>query len=366
MTNYTSQYSAADLLDKLSEKELIVNNEKPIDTFIIEQQQNAELPLYLRALVGVGAFFASICFICLIVIGINISDDQSFIFSGLVFIALAIGLQKLGGDGNSPKSSFFIQSSFALMATGKILFTFGISQILDTNWGVTIALLLITGLTYHIYQMSIDRFLSTFAVFFSVLVNILWDREFSGSRELLLNGFIFLQIVGAMILVTNTKIKRDYIPLLYGILFSLCASALFLASHAKFGYWRQEEFISPTFVTLLFTFSLLALIAWIIGDIKSLNTEPLRLACLGVILLGLISAPGILLSLILMVLGYARHEKIMAIIGALLIPVFLFFYYYNLDISLMEKSGVLVGSGIALLAGHWYINFKGWHKGNVS
>lgn len=64
-----------------------------------------------------------------------------------------------------------------------------------------------------------------------------------------------------------------------------------------------------------------------------------------------------------MMVGYAKHEKIMILMGGLQIPVFLFLYYYNLDISLMQKSGVLVGSGIVLLAGNFYLQCRGWDKG---
>lgn len=365
MSKYMSQYKASDLLEKLSGKDFIDSGNEAVENFIIGQQQDKELPLYIRVLVGVGAFIASLCFIALIAIGMEIQEKEGFVASGLVFVALAIGLQKLGGDGHTIKSSFLVQSSFAFMATGKVLFTFGMAEILASGWGATIALLIITAATYHVYRMSVDRFLSTFAVLFSVLVNVLWDRELAGSREFFLNGFMLLQVAGAAVLIANVKVKRDYIPLTYGLLFSLCVSTLLLASYTKFDYWRYEEFINPIFVTLLFTGSLITVISWIVGGIKKLNTEPARLACLGAILLGLISAPGIILSIILMVLGYARHEKIMLTMGALLVPVFLFFYYYNLDISLMEKSGILVGSGIALLVGRFYISFKGWDKGGA-
>lgn len=367
MPKIMSEYSASNLLEALSDKGLVdksavSNDVENIENFIAEHQQDKELPLYIRVLIGVGAFIASICFIGLIAFGMNMTDEAEFITFGLAFVLLAIVLQTLNGDGNTIKNSFFMQSSFALMATGKALFSFGMADALHSGWGVTIALLIITVATYHVYRLSVDRFLSTFAVFFSVLSNVLWDKEFAGSRELLLNGFILLQAVGAAVLIVNVKIKRDYIPLTYGVLFSLCASAVFLASHSTFGYWRHEEFISPVFVTLLFTAGLIAAISWIVGGIQKLNTEAPKLACLGAVLLGLISAPGIILSIILMVLGYARHEKTMITMGAMLVPVFLFFYYYNLDISLMEKSGVLVGSGAALLVGRFYIGYKGWKK----
>ena len=58
------------------------------------------------------------------------------------------------------------------------------------------------------------------------------------------------------------------------------------------------------------------------------------------------------------VLGYAKHEKLLLLMGIFLMPMFLLLYYYNLDISLMTKSGILIGSGLILLAGRAYLVMK--------
>ena len=44
-------------------------------------------------------------------------------------------------------------------------------------------------------------------------------------------------------------------------------------------------------------------------------------------------------------------------------PVFLFYYYYNLEVSLLVKSLILIGSGMVLLVGSFYMQYKGWSKG---
>lgn len=101
------------------------------------------------------------------------------------------------------------------------------------------------------------------------------------------------------------------------------------------------------------------------GNVKQIRTKPFLLASVGAIFLGILSAPGILLAIGLMVLGYARYSRFIIIIGASLVPIFLFLYYYNLDISLLQKSGVLVSSGILLLIGRFYLNYRGWDKENM-
>jgi uncharacterized membrane protein len=107
------------------------------------------------------------------------------------------------------------------------------------------------------------------------------------------------------------------------------------------------------------TVALIALIGWAAGGIERLKSEALGVACLGAIGLGVVSAPGVLLSIGLMIFGYARHDRLLLVAGGLLLPIFLTFYYHNLGLTLMAKSGVLIGSGLLLLAGRAYMHFRG-------
>lgn len=366
MPEYMTQYNAARLLEHLNSKGITTDQE--LVDFIIDQQQGNELPLYLSHLIAVGTFIASLCLIGFLVAVDIISFDhaEGLIIQGLIFIAGAIGLLRIVGHDNTVKYNFFMQSFFAAMAVGKILFVSGIALILDSGWGVALGLFVITAITYPMHRVSTDRFLSSFAALLAILMNILWDQDLSGSREYLLNSFFLLQFLGAAILLTHGKIKRDYVPLSDALIFSLCAHVFFLASYAEFGYWGNTESISPAFINLVLTGGLIALFGWAAGGIEKLKAEPLVLASTGAVFLGLVSAPGILLTIGLMVLGYARHEKPLIIAGALLMLLFLWLYYYNLDISLLQKSGILVTSGVVLLAGRFYLNYKGRDKGEAS
>ena len=120
--------------------------------------------------------------------------------------------------------------------------------------------------------------------------------------------------------------------------------------------------ISPYFASAVLTGGLIALFGWVAGAMAKLRTQPLLLASTGAALLGLIAAPGMLLAIMLLVLGYARHERPLLATGVALIPIFLFLYYYQLDLSLLQKSAALAGSGALLLAGRFYLRRRGWDK----
>ena len=366
MSEYMTRFNAANLLEQLESRNF-TNNEEVAD-FVIGQQERTR-PFNLGALADIGILLVASPFFTIMPFFIA---EKGLIICGLIFIAGAVGLQeairlqRVAGHNDAVKHVFYRQSSLALIATGKYLFTYGIAQMLDSNWAGAWALLIITGITYPFYRIGIERFLSSFAVLLFILVNILFNTDVSETKEtaeLLLNGFFLLQFACAAILLTHGKIKRDYIPLCYAFVCSLCISVLiFVGILTSYATFSLSVVFDSTFINIVLTGGLIALFGWAAGGMEKLKSEPLVMASIGAVLLGLLSAPGILLAIGLTVLGYAKHERHLMHMGILLIPFFLFFYYYNLyfnlDISLTQRSGILIGSGIVLLAGSLYLKYR--------
>jgi uncharacterized membrane protein len=113
---------------------------------------------------------------------------------------------------------------------------------------------------------------------------------------------------------------------------------------------------------MILTFALILLIVWIAGNTNKLRQEPFIVALLGVIALGIVSSAGIFLSILLLILGYTKFDRLITVSGILLLPVFLFFYYYDLELTLMNKSAILIASGIILLMGYFYLKSRQWHQ----
>ena len=314
--------------------------------------------LCLNILMAIGACIAGILFI----MGLYEETSTSVIVA-LMLVAGAVWLQKQARGAHWLNHIVLTQSSLAVMVAGKLWFLFAFGGTLDYYlarygydplWSNTLALLIITALTYPIYRVPVDRFLSPFMVLYATLYSILEDTgEYSA---LLFHPLFLFQFVAAAALLTHEKMKPDYIPLAYALVFSLCMNVLFLNWVAL--TWDDTEIISSWFASLVLSGGLIALFSYVAGGMAKLKTAPLWLAVTGAALLGLISAPGILLAITLMVFGYARHEKLLLATGAVLIPVFLFLYYH-LDPSLLQKSGLLVGSSALLLAARLYLQHRG-------
>ncbi|WP_163835917.1 DUF4401 domain-containing protein [Spartinivicinus ruber] len=356
--------STAELLSELANQSLIIGSLDKLKQFAKEQQQAPELPLYIRCLIGVGAFIASFCFIGFLYVAkfIHLNSELELVVWGILFSSVAIALLKIAGDKLDAKQSFLMQSSFVAMATGKTLFVTGVGIFTDSAWGVTFAALIITLIGYPLYRVSIDRFLSSFVVLASILINILWERELAEIREIAFNIFLSVQLLIAAFLLCYGKVKRYFIPLSYAFAFSIVCSVLTLMATTQFGYGSEKEFIDMAIPSYMLVISLIAVIGWVAGDFFKLKSMPLMLAVLASIILGLLSVPGIILAIILLILGYAKHENVLMIMGALLLPYCLVVFYYNIDITLMQKSILLVLSGLLLLVGHFYLRYQGWDR----
>lgn len=363
-----SQYNAADLL-KILDNRGFAQDPIALRRAILAESEAREFPLYLKIILSIGAFISACCLIFFLMgvklIHYNIAGE---LFTwGVIFMGAAIAIWLIFASNNKMTHGFFIPFSFALMIAGKLLFVFAVKDFVDSTWAMTLGWFIVAAATYAIYPLSIDRFFSSFALLISLFIDVVSPAHSNYGRELLLNGIILFQFAGAVILLTQIRDNRNYIPLAYAFVCSLCSSVLFFCTNQYFFQLSYEELLhSIFFMNLLLTGGLIALLAWISGGLQKLKTEPLLLASIATVLLGVISVPGVLLSIALLILGYAQHEKPLTILGILLMPVFLFLYYYHLDVSLLQKSFILVGSGAILLIARIYLQYKGWDKRTLS
>ncbi len=57
----------------------------------------------------------------------------------------------------------------------------------------------------------------------------------------------------------------------------------------------------------------------------------------------------------MMALGHIRHDRVLWVIGLIYLPVYLFLFYFSLDVTLLTKSYMLLGSGIFILAARFVL-----------
>jgi hypothetical protein len=374
MADYLTRLNAKDLLAAWEDAGHITQQDRrKLGASIFSRHQEEELPIYLRILVGIGAFIASACimgFLSLTKI-INFDSASELMGWGALFIVNAVLLSRRASVAGVMLHSFLMNISFCSVGIGKILAVAGALVLFKDvhhgeGWAVAYALGAVTAITWPFYRMSIDRFISSAIVLLVLLGNIVTDSDLAHLRQYMLDGFFLINLCAVIALFTSGRVPKDYAPLGYAFIVSLCATVTYFAiTHHHNWFFRHAE-VDPGFVTVSLAAALIGLIGWASGDMKRLRKEPLLFAALGVAVLGAVSAPGIILAIALMVLGYARHERLLIVAGGLLMPLFLWLFYYNLDLTLMAKSGILVCSGVVLLAGRVYMHAQKFDREAVT
>jgi uncharacterized membrane protein len=85
---------------------------------------------------------------------------------------------------------------------------------------------------------------------------------------------------------------------------------------------------------------------------RGLASEPGALAIVTTVLLGALGQgrPGLLGALLALLVSFVARDKVAIGLSTAFLVGFGVHFYYDLDLSLWTKSGVLVGSGVVLLA----------------
>ncbi|WP_319498890.1 DUF4401 domain-containing protein [uncultured Cohaesibacter sp.] len=352
------------------------------DILVIKTRRTEEAPIYLRALSAIGAIISGFLFLYLLYLfGLFDLSMVNLSVNGLVFIGLASLLYRLGMKKTSLSGDFYIQLALTFLQVGKFALVAGLGQIVhdafDLNWFWTISAILglVMVLSFVAFPSTIERFVAAFVFLASLWISLLADTP----RNLELVGFDLLLVAHILALAALLRwpaLRQSLTSFYDALLLSLCLAIGLIESFVNGGesYWgdlseKMQMFLGFGYkwsiqVTLAITLG--ALILWVtgrkgrLGQQAGLISEPILAAFAGVLALALLSNAGILLAMGLMILGFATHRQVHTLLGLLFALVFGFIYYYMLDLTLLQKSLILIASGAILLIGSGYIFWRGW------
>lgn len=301
-------------------------------------------PWFISALLGIGAWLAVIPFLGFLFSIHLVESPPSAIIVGAILVISTIVLHQ-----PNRQAWFFNQLCLALNLTGQILCIGG------TFWGsdITTAMLLamaLATLLIGVYQNDLHRFLSVLTAAGAMLV-LLYDLEvYEGIHALIFGiaaGATWCWLEEANHL-TDKTMAALYRPLGYGfvmalqiiLLWSILPSINFLATIN----WEGST-LGLTLLLLIIEYSILYSHQVTVLSLKG------HLIFTGTLLIGLLFSnnPGMLAALIVMLLGFQRGNRVLIGLSIVFLTIFLVAYYYYLEITLLEKSLALIGSGVVLL-----------------
>jgi len=333
-----------------------------IEQALIEDHKS-DMPWYLRIIVGIGAWLASCFFLGFVIVLVGDQEEHritiGFIGIALLVAAVIIGRQKWG--------IFIGQCALAVSLAGQAMIYWGyLPEQHHTIGSATAFSIGLATLLYLVYPDFLSRLLTCFAALqitlfwiyvgnngdlfsdayrarpeFSLLLTLCWMLHLGGICWCFLRGrnFSLLAPLGYALLISLATWQLESLIRIWSYAYEVHYSI------ASINWVLYHQRIILTALTLF------GISTWAVGGISILHNKAplfigLALALTALVWLG---AGGIILALLFLLLGFSLQNRPILGLGLIMLPVFLIHYYYNLNLDLLAKSGVLIGSGLVLL-----------------
>ncbi len=299
---------------------------------------------YVRMLVAFSAWLAT-ALLLVFVWGTRIVETEvGAIIAGCLLIITAIVLRR------HLDTEFFRQIALALSFTGQTLFVFGWGG----EFGVTSAsstAIVLEALLVLVFPDSLHRFISVLLAALAAVV-LMYDVRIPDAIHALTAVLTIAVVRGwwrAHICLTS-KAANFCQPINYGMVVALFGV---LTPSAMFGVLSDEITFPHAYVsTVTMGIALIALEIrlFLFHGARWKSTQVIG-TLLGTVLflIAVAQAPGVVAAIIVLLIGVQFGNRLLIGMAIGFLIFFLSAYYYHLEISLLLKSGSLVGSGLLLL-----------------
>jgi len=324
----------------VNELELSAKNQAKIAEILKNEEPST--PWFINALIVISAWIAVLFLVLFFVVFIR--EIDWLIPCGLILIIATVYLQLVKTQTNS----FFLnQLVLPFNLTGQILFIVGI-MIEGNIETAALATFVMALVLMAIYRDAILRFLSVLVATSAILV-LCYEFKMYEAVHLLI---VLMAAAAIWYWITEAKhfsneiMAELYDPLRYGFVVAL--QLLLLLSILPHSRWIPP--ITWWFSSLGLTVLLLALEHYLL-QINFVSFVKRYAIFAGTVLLALLlyQAPGIIASIILMLLAFQRGNRVLMGIAIIFLTVFFVAYYYHLNITLLMKSISLISAGAGLL-----------------
>ncbi|HEX8238238.1 MAG TPA: DUF4401 domain-containing protein [Allosphingosinicella sp.] len=342
--------SAAELWDRLSARHL-VEGDRP-------ELQRPDSPWFVRVMLGIAGWIGA-----LFLIGF-VGAAFAFILEDAGAAAL-LGAACCGGafalfrafDGNDFAEQFGLVASLV----GQALIVVGLAHYLKAEAPpFYFAVAAVEAALALAVPNFLHRVLTTAgaAVAFSLGVNQL---QLHGLAAPLLSVGLALVWLDPRRWAASGRIWR---PIGYGLVLALLLVETFRLFGAEWllGLGNRAPGWFGLHGPLLGRALTAATLVWVASALSLREGQGSRISAFAVavaIVLALLSleAPGLASALLVLLLGFAAGNRILIALGILALLGFVAHFYYSLQASLLEKSGILALTGLALLAAHLVLRF---------
>lgn len=306
-------------------------------------------PWFVRALVGAGAWVASIFVLVLLAMMDVFNTKAGAAGVGLVLLGLGSLLRRF------TRGDFAVQLAISLGMAGAAMIVFG--AIDDTATALATAFV-VAVVIIAAFPDTAMRFLATCVA--------------SGSTVLLFHelklgpdaGVALIAVLAGLTWICEARLHRNgwtaalQTPVGFGLVFSLLAILVAAVTELD-----QAFLIGPASAASITLATVVLIVAILQEHRVRLLSEPALVAAAAALVLGgvMFESPGVMAAFFVAGLAFHRRNPILLGLAITTLVVFVVFFYYRLEVTLLLKSGVLCGSGLLLLGLREYVRRRYQH-----
>jgi hypothetical protein len=310
--------------------------------------EHDESPWFVRVMIGFGAWIASLCFLAFLAIARLLDSKGSAVAVGAVLVTTT-AILRLRASG-----AFASQLAMAGSLAGQGLVIFGTAELLRASTATAAAFALAFEIVLVVLHVDrVHRFLSTT---FAVIALAVWLR----ALELPAAWDVAVAVIAACVFVAwwrepalaGGRFGDVHEPVAVGLSSALLGMALVVPVE-RVGRDASSGETTFSLGAVLVAVSGAALLLGTLAIVRGNKQDRAGIgAAAAIVVASAITwrVPGIGLAAMVAALAFHRRRPAVVALAAAFLAVFLGVYYYELRMTLLAKSGVLVASGAVVLA----------------
>ncbi len=315
---------------------------------VLRARAHDDMPVYLRALVGLGAWVATLLLIGFFYSLHLLDDKSSALVFGIVLVVGAVWL-RLGARGD-----FWRNTAVAASFAGQGLIVAAVDLLWRTNATAFAVAALLSVVMMVTMPDPLHRFVSAMIAVGTTAATLTALEVTHALDVTALLAVVVLAWTWRMDLIRRSdSVTEALAPIGYGLAVGLFGICLFGAFSSVLVGGRAHAAALGAITTDGVALALAALVLVILREHDTTPSSVAGVAILLVIALFAVitmDSPGILIGVAMLLLGFDRRNVVLIELAAAYLIVFGAANYYSMDLTLLEKSGILVGSGALCLA----------------
>jgi len=314
---------------------------------------DARVPWYVRVMLGIAGWIGAMFLLGFVgaAFALLMKNSGAAFVVGAATCAAAVAIFR-----TAPKSDFVAQFGLATSLAGQMMIVFSATQWFERSAiGIALFVALQQAVLFILVPNFVHRLWSSWSFALAATYAMLDAGFFAFTPAATSAGFIWLALSEFRLARHGSMVRTGTYGLALAatqaaVLHGSVLAALILGrgghgvSLGEAGVWLGRL---ASMAVLLW-----AVVLLLRREGLALTSGQGRVGLAGALVLGLVSikAPGVGPAAAILIVGYANADRVLAGLGIVALLGYLSHYYYALQTTLLEKSGLLVATGLTLIA----------------